>query len=75
MTVAFQRMFGILEQWNNNQVLYTKFLYSSYFCKFSLDQFYSFTCTIHLYSFYHNVHLDITTPIYTYTFLGLLNLI
>ena len=28
-----------------------------FFCKFSyLDQFYSFTCTINLYRFYHNVY-------------------
>ena len=26
------------------------------FCKFSLDQFYSVTCTIHLYRFHHNVY-------------------
>ena len=33
-----------------------KCLYCFYFCKFNSDQIYSFTCTIHLYRFYHNVY-------------------
>ena len=44
------------------------FLYSFYFCwKFGyLDQFYSFTCTIHLYRFYHNVY---PSPVLFFKFL------
>ena len=30
--------------------------YRFIFCKFSLDQFHSFTCAIDLYRFYHNVY-------------------
>ena len=37
--------------------LQKKFFCSFNFCKFSyLDQFHSYTCTIHLYRFYHNVY-------------------
>ena len=56
--VAFQRMFGILERWNNNQVTssFSKPHELSYRSNSYLDQFYSLHVQFLYIIFYHNVY-------------------